>query len=82
MNASATTINKAEKIQATRHALIKEAIKSIDGLMKQQINVMIRQEDSSTPGGSPGGSPDDSSKPTTPPTVTGNRGMHNQGSGG
>ena len=81
LNASATTINKAEKIQATRHALIKEAIKSIDGLMKQQINVMIRQEDSSTPGGSPGGSPDDSLKPTTPPTGTG-KGMNNQGSGG
>ena len=81
LNASATTINKAEKIQATRHALIKEAIKSIDGLMKQQINVMIRQEDSSTPGGSPGGSPDDSSKPTASTTGTGNRGMHNRGSG-
>lgn len=81
LNASATTINKAEKIQATRHALIKEAIKSIDGLMKQQINVMIRQEDSSTPGGSPGGSPDDSLKPPTPPTGTG-KGMNNQGSGG
>ena len=78
LNASATTINKAEKIQATRHALIKEAIKSIDGLMKQQINVMIRQEDSSTPGGSPGGSPDDSLKPTTPPTGTG-KGMNNIG---
>ena len=81
LNASATTINKAEKIQATRHALIKEAIKSIDGLMKQQINVMIRQEDSSTPGGSPSGSPDDSLKPPTPPTGTG-KGMNNQGSGG
>lgn len=80
LNASATTINKAEKIQATRHALIKEAIKSIDGLMKQQINVMIRQEDSSTPGGSPSGSPDDSSKPNTP--ITGNgKDRHNQGSG-
>ena len=79
LNASATTINKAEKIQATRHALIKEAIKSIDGLMKQQINVMIRQEDSSTPGGSPGGSPDDSSKPNTPGTGPG-IGQHNRGS--
>lgn len=80
LNASATTINKAEKIQATRHALIKEAIKSIDGLMKQQINVMIRQEDSSTPGGSPGGSPDDSLKPTTPPTGTGtSKGTGNKG---
>lgn len=81
LNASATTINKAEKIQATRHALIKEAIKSIDGLMKQQINVMIRQEDSSTPGGSPGGSPDNSLKPTTPTTGTDIR-KTNQGSGG
>ena len=81
LNASATTINKAEKIQATRHALIKEAIKSIDGLMKQQINVMIRQEDSSTPGGSPGGSPDDSSKSNTPGTGPG-IGKTNQGSGG
>lgn len=81
LNASATTINKAEKIQATRHALIKEAIKSIDGLMKQQINVMIRQEDNSTPGGSPGGSPDDSSKPSA--SITGNgKGQNNQGSGG
>lgn len=80
LNASATTINKAEKIQATRHALIKEAIKSIDGLMKQQINVMIRQEDSSTPGGSPGGSPDDSSKPSTPGTGPGTgKGMNNPG---
>ena len=79
LNASATTINKAEKIQATRHALIKEAIKSIDGLMKQQINVMIRQEDSSTPGGSPGGSPDDSLKPTTHGTRPG-IGQRNQGS--
>ena len=81
LNASATTINKAEKIQATRHALIKEAIKSIDGLMKQQINVMIRQEDSSTPGGSPGGSTDNSLKPTTPTTGTDIR-KTNQGSGG
>ena len=80
LNASATTINKAEKIQATRHALIKEAIKSIDGLMKQQINVMIRQEDSSTPAGSPGGSPDNSLKPTTPTTGTDIR-KTNQGSG-
>ena len=80
LNASATTINKAEKIQATRHALIKEAIKSIDGLMKQQINVMIRQEDSSTPGGSPGGSPDDSLKPTASTTRTG-KDMRNPGSG-
>ena len=79
LNASATTINKAEKIQATRHALIKEAIKSIDGLMKQQINVMIRQEDSSTPGGSPGGSPDDSSKQPAS-TGTGKKGMNNPGS--
>lgn len=79
LNASATTINKAEKIQATRHALIKEAIKSIDGLMKQQINVMIRQEDSSTPGGSPGGSPDDSSKPTTPLTGNSTIGKNNKG---
>ena len=79
LNASATTINKAEKIQATRHALIKEAIKSIDGLMKQQINVMIRQEDSSTPGGSPGGSPDDSTKQPTS-TGTGKKGMNNPGS--
>lgn len=79
LNASATTINKAEKIQATRHALIKEAIKSIDGLMKQQINVMIRQEDSSTPGGSPGGSPSDSLKPTTPLTGAG-KDKHNPGS--
>ena len=81
LNASATTINKAEKIQATRHALIKEAIKSIDGLMKQQINVMIRQEDSSTPGGSPGGSPGDSLKPNTPINGTDKR-QNNQGSGG
>lgn len=81
LNASATTINKAEKIQATRHALIKEAIKSIDGLMKQQINVMIRQEDSSTPGGSPGGSPDDSLKPPTSTTGIGKR-QGNQGSDG
>lgn len=80
LNASATTINKAEKIQATRHALIKEAIKSIDGLMKQQINVMIRQEDSSTPGGSPGGSPGDSLKPTASTTGTGIKGTGNQGS--
>lgn len=81
LNASATTINKAEKIQATRHALIKEAIKSIDGLMKQQINVMIRQEDSSTPGGSPGGSPDNSLKPNTTGTRT-DISKTNQGSGG
>ena len=70
LNASATTIN----------ALIKEAIKSIDGLMKQQINVMIRQEDSSTPGGSPGGSPDDSLKQPTS-TGTGKKSMNNRGSG-
>ena len=80
LNASATTINKAEKIQATRHALIKEAIKSIDGLMKQQINVMIRQEDSSTPGGSPGGSPDDSLKPPASTGAGAYKGQHNQGS--
>ena len=78
LNASATTINKAEKIQATRHALIKEAIKSIDGLMKQQINVMIRQEDSSTPGGSPGGSPDDSLKPPTTPGTGPGKGQGNK----
>lgn len=82
LNASATTINKAEKIQATRHALIKEAIKSIDGLMKQQINVMIRQEDSSTPGGSPGGSPDDSSKQPASTGAGTDKRKINQGSGG